>query len=59
MNVIGLFMYTITNTNNQIEEIKTIQTTNKGTVFWRLLINTADEISNLDEFRRTTVCEYR
>ena len=53
------YEFLITNTNNQIEEIKTIQTTNKGTVFWRLLINTADEISNLDEFRRTTVCEYR
>ena len=49
----------VTSSNNQNEEIKTIKTTNKGTVFWRLLVNTADEISKLDEFRRTTVCEYR
>jgi len=53
------YEFLITNSNNQNEEIKTIQTTNKGTVFWRLLVNTADEITNLDEFRRTTVCEYR
>ena len=53
------YEFLITNSNNQNEEIKTIQTTNKGTVFWRLLVNSADEILKLDEFRRTTVCEYR
>ncbi len=53
------YEFLITSSNNQNEEIKTIQTTNKGTVFWRLLVNTADEISKLDQFRRTTVCEYR
>tara|TARA_B100001109_G_scaffold170997_1_gene139673 strand:- start:225 stop:539 length:315 start_codon:yes stop_codon:yes gene_type:complete len=53
------YEFLVTSSNNQNEEIKTIKTTNKGTVFWRLLVNTADEISKLDEFRRTTVCEYR
>ena len=53
------YEFLVTSSNNQNEEIKTIKTTNKGTVFWRLLVNTADEIYKLDEFRRTTVCEYR
>ena len=53
------YEFLVTSSNNQNEEIKTIKTTNKGTVFWRLLVNTADEISKLDQFIRTTVCEYR
>ena len=49
----------ITNDENNKTSIKTINTTNKGTVFWRLLVNSADEISMLDNQRRSTVCEYR
>ena len=49
----------ITNNENTISPINTIKTTNKGTVFWRLLVNTADEIDTLDVQRRSTVCEYR
>ena len=49
----------ITNDENNESSIKTINTTNKGTVFWRLLVNSADEISMLDNQRRSTVCEYR
>ena len=49
----------ITNDENNKSSIKTINTTNKGTVFWRLLVNSADEISMLDNQRRSTVCEYR
>ena len=49
----------ITNKENLNSSIKTIRTTEKGTVFWRLLVNTVDEIDILDKQRRTTVCEYR
>lgn len=49
----------ITNKENINSSLNTINTTNKGTVFWRLLVNTAEEIKSLDTQRRTTVCEYR
>ena len=49
----------ITNKENLNSSIKTIRTTDKGTVFWRLLVNTVEEIDILDKQRRTTVCEYR
>ena len=49
----------ITNKENFNSSIKTIRTTDKGTVFWRLLVNTVEEIDILDKQRRTTVCEYR
>jgi len=49
----------ITKDENTTSSINTIKTTEKGTVFWRLLVNTAEEISTLDKQRRSTVCEYR
>ena len=49
----------VTNKENINSSLKTIRTTDKGTVFWRLLVNTAEEIDILDNQRRTTVCEYR
>ncbi|MFL2711114.1 MAG: DUF1254 domain-containing protein [Candidatus Actinomarina sp.] len=49
----------VTNKENINSSLKTIRTTDKGTVFWRLLVNTAEEIDTLDNQRRTTVCEYR
>ena len=49
----------ITNKENFNSSIKTVRTTDKGTVFWRLLVNTVEEIDILDKQRRTTVCEYR
>ena len=38
----------ITKDENTTSSINTIKTTEKGTVFWRLLVNTAKEISTLD-----------
>ena len=37
-----------TNKENINSSLKTIRTTDKGTVFWRLLVNTAEEIDILD-----------
>ena len=53
------YEFLITKDENTISPINTIKTTEKGTVFWRLLVNTAEEISTLDKQRRSTVCEYR
>ena len=53
------YEFLITKDANTMSPINTIKTTEKGTVFWRLLVNTAEEISTLDKQRRSTVCEYR
>ena len=53
------YEFLITKDENTISPFNTIKTTEKGTVFWRLLVNTAEEISTLDKQRRSTVCEYR
>ena len=53
------YEFLITNDENTTSSINTIKTTKKGTVFWRLLVNTAEEIGTLDKQRRSTVCEYR
>ena len=58
-SVLGANTLLITNDENTSSPINTIKTTNKGTVFWRLLVNTAEEIDALDVQRRSTVCEYR
>ena len=53
------YEFLITKDENTMSTINTIKTTEKGTVFWRLLVNTAEEISKLDKQRRSTICEYR
>ena len=53
------YEFLITKDENTMSYINTIKTTEKGTVFWRLLVNTAEEISKLDKQRRSTICEYR
>ena len=37
----------VTNKENINSSLKTIRTTDKGTVFWRLLVNTAEEIESI------------